>query len=106
MISGGTVSPPGPRNSRDASGLSSGTSTTWITPWSGLLGLPGSSSYGLAVFRYSVSPHVGPAPSGYDDTYTSRLPVSSSSPGHSVMVWAPQSVYTGATCWMLVKGFA
>src|SRR5918998_476529 len=60
-------------SSWDAAGSANGTSTTWITPWCGLLGLPGSSSYGLAVFRNSVSPQVGPGRSGYEDTYTSSL---------------------------------
>src|SRR5919109_314154 len=48
-----------------AAGLLSGTEMTWITPWSGPVG--GSSSNGLAVFANSVSPQVGPAPSGYDE---------------------------------------
>ena len=41
---------------------------TWITPCSGFAGSPGSPSYGLAVFWNSVSPQVGPARSGYDET--------------------------------------
>ena len=52
-----------------------------------------------------MSPHVGPAPSGYEDTYTSSLPGSSSCRPR-VIVCAPQSVYTAFTCWMFVKGFA
>src|ERR687895_2803143 len=92
-------------SSLEAAGLFSGTSTTWMTPWSGLLGLPGSSSYGFALFWYSGLPHVGPGRSGYDDTYTSSLGLRfRSTSGHAVMVWAPQSVYTAFTCWMLLNG--
>jgi hypothetical protein len=47
-----------------------------------------------------VTPQVGPGRSGYEDTYASSrgLVASSANSGYSVIVWAPQSVYTAATC--------
>src|ERR687891_1187859 len=89
-----------------AAGLFSGTERTWITPCRGPVG--GSSSYGLAVFANSVSPQVGPAPSGYDELYTIRrgFAASSANPVHAVMVCAPQSAYCMSTGVIVWNGFA
>src|SRR5215218_9400368 len=82
----------------ELSGLLNGTSTTEIFLCSGSL------PFGGPFF----CPQVGPGRSGYDDTYTSSrgLVASSANSGHSVIVCAPQSVYTAATCWMVAKGLA
>src|SRR5919109_5677537 len=82
----------------ELSGLLNGTSTTEIFLCNGSL------PFGGPFF----CPQVGPGRSGYDDTYTSSrgLVALSANPGHAVIVWAPQSVYTALPCWMSVRGFA